>query len=481
MPKPKLATSVKVRWTRLGWQFAFIGVFAMIGGAVRAYNLPLVLAGLIVAAMILHWRWARQTIVGTAVRRRMPDEAFAGQPFVVRFMVTNRLRWLPLWLVRVDDSIRRIRVVDSEARRGIDWRMTSWRAKKPDDTDAVASCGVGVVTPGKTATATYECLISRRGRYDFGPVTLSTGAPIGLMTAQRRVAAEESFYVFPAFVPLNRHWRRQLQTRTGGNSTTARRSGVQDGEFFGIRSWQAGDSRRWIHWRTTARIGEPAVRQFEQLRRFEVCVLVDGYLPPGEDSAGGQSNRESLERVISVAASLVTQLVATPTNKIGLVLAGERAIALASGGGRDQTVAMLCQLAELEGCAEPDLAESLRQIYRIAGRPRDLVVLSPRTFDQVLGERVMGDRVMGNRVMGDRETSAAGDKPIGGDLASGGAEKRAELRSMMGGGSAWRWFSVADRSLDLLAAADDTVAPASQFVLPSSPAVPVAAGEPSRQ
>jgi hypothetical protein len=168
---------------------------------------------------------------------------------------------------------------------------------------------------------------------------------------------------------------------------------------------------------------------------------------------------------------LVTQLVATPTNKIGLVLAGERAVALASGGGRDQTVAMLCQLAELEGCAEPDLAESLRQIYRIAGRPRDLVVLSPRTFDQVLGDRVPGER----------ETTVGRGQPSDLDLAGGGAEKQAELRSMMGGGSAWRWFSVADRSLELLAAADDTVAAASPGAMSSSSAVPVAAGTSSRR
>jgi len=170
-------------------------------------------------------------------------------------------------------------------------------------------------------------------------------------------------------------------------------------------------------------------------------------------------------------------LVATPTNKIGLVLAGERSLALASGGGRDQTIAMLRQLAELEGCAEPDLAESLRQIYRVAGRPRDLVVLSPRTFAQVAGTGELGDR----------ERSVGHDQPK--VLRSdGGGDKRAELRSMMGGGSAWRWFSVADRSLDLLAAADGAVdqagrvaAPAGRVAAPSASAVTVAVGDSSRR
>lgn len=410
-------SAVRVRLSRLGWQFAFIGVFAMIGGAIRAYNLPLVLAGLIVATLILQWRWVRQTVGSVTLVRRLPGEAFAGQPFNVSFVCTNRSRWLSAWLIRIDDKIRRI---DIAARK-------DWLGRKQDviDAETGASCGIGVVPCLKSIEGSYSCVITRRGRYDFGPVKVSSGAPLGLLSAESTQNKREAFYVFPARLALTRHWRRNLQSRMGGNATTARRSGMSDGEFFGIRGWQEGDSRRWIHWRTTARIGEPAVRQFEQHRRFEICIFVDAYRTETpktrKPKAVSASDCEdaNLERVISVAATLATQLVATPSNRIAMVIAGSRVVTLSSGGGREQTVAMLSQLAEVVPSVKPDLVEAVKQIVRVAGRPRDLVVLSTRTAADAFEQE--------------------------------GAE---QLANYLGSGLTWRWFSTADASIDQIATAE---------------------------
>jgi len=407
---------VRVRLTRLGWQFAFIGVFAMIGGAIRAYNLPLVLAGLIVATLILQWRWARHTVASIALRRRLPSESFAGQPFDVTFICTNYSRWLPSWLIRIDDKIRRIDVAAKK----------DWFGRKQDVTDfeTDASCGIGVVPCLKSIAGSYTCVIAKRGRYDFGPLKVSSGAPLGLLLAESSQTKRESFYVFPSRVALTRHWRRNLQSRIGGNATTARRSGVTDGEFFGIRGWQEGDSRRWIHWRTTARIGEPAVRQFEQHRRFEICIFVDAYAAEPQKvtrkaKTAGQFNVEdvNLERVISVAATLATLLVATPSNRIAMVIAGNQTVTLSSGGGREQTVAMLIRLAELVPSSKPDLSEAAKQMVRVTGRPRDLVVLSTRGATEA--------------------------------LAQDGAD---QLAALLGGGLMCRWFSTHDGTIDQIAA-----------------------------
>ncbi len=397
---------IRLRPTRLGWQFGFIGIFAMLGGAIRSYNLPLVLAGLIVAALILQWRWGRQTILAVTLQRRLPDEAFAGQSFPVRFLVTNHSRWLPAWLLQIDDSIR--------AQEGSSLGEPRRIAKAMSSPLIHANCGLGVVPAASALTAQYDCAITRRGRYDFGPVKLATGSPLGLMIADRIDHDSDSLYVFPRLLALKRQWRQILQSRPGGNATNAMRSGMQEGEFFGIRSWQAGDSRRWIHWRTTARMGEPAVRQFEQQRRFEFCVLVDAYLPTigakgrGVAAGGNQTaDDDALEWVISTAATLVTTLIATPTNKIGLVLAGQQITALTSGGGREQTIAMMRHLAELVGSPKPDLCAAVRQMIRTSGRPQDLLILSPR------------------RVIDDAQ----------------------ELVSLIARRSAMRWCSVADGSI----------------------------------
>ncbi len=329
----------------------------MLGGAIRGFNLPLVLAGLIVGAMLMQWRVARRMVEEIDCHRRLPDEAFAGQPFSIRFLVANTARWMPAFLMRIDDAIV---------------------ASGPAAVAVSASCGVGRVLPKRTVMASYDCLVTKRGLYEIGPCVISTGMPLGLMLLSRSITDIQPLWVFPRVLRLRRDWRSRLQNRSGGMATTARRSGAADGNFFGLRTWQTGDSRRWIHWRTTARIGEPAVRQFEQQRRFDLCILVDAYEQPSSSTQPHQAASDAIEFVISAAASIVTQMVATPTNRIALAVAGKQTAVIASGGSREQVNAIMRLLAELETSAQPDIEGAVEQVLRSVGRPQDLLILSPR-------------------------------------------------------------------------------------------------------
>lgn len=197
-------------------------------------------------------------------------------------------------------------------------------------------------------------------------------------------------------------------------ATTARRTGASDGDFFGLRSWQAGDSRRWIHWRTTARIGEPAVRQFEQQRRFDVCVLVDVFCPIesvlSESTQASAAADDAVELAISAAATLIMQIVPTPTNRVALAVSGTKNSVIINGGNRQQLNAMLRILADVTPSTFPDLVDAVEQVFRTIGQPQDLVVISPRTVPS-------------------------------------SAER---LVKTLSGRCSLRWYSVADGSLDLL-------------------------------
>ena len=46
------------RLTRLGFHFLFLGSFAIFGGAVRGFNLLLVLAAVLIGALLIQWRWS---------------------------------------------------------------------------------------------------------------------------------------------------------------------------------------------------------------------------------------------------------------------------------------------------------------------------------------------------------------------------------------------------------------------------------------
>ena len=339
------------RLTRLGLHFLFIGAFAMLGGALRGFNLLLVLAGLLVAALIMQWRWSRRSIEAMSVQRRLPSEAFAGRAFRVRYLLQNRSRWMPAWMVRVEDKIC---AVDANL-------------------DALAICGAGVVPAGKTVITPCDCVVQRRGKYRFGPVRILTSFPFALFTSSETVDLTEEVHVFPRILSLQPRWRQKLRSRSGGVSTTALRSGPVEGDFFGLREWRTGDSPKWIHWRTTARINELAVRQFEQQRRFDTCILVDAYVADADPS-------DLVESAISLAATFLVNLVRAPSNRIVLAVAGRSSDTVIGGGSIPGKRRMLKVLAEVAPTDAPQLSEAVGKAMQMVGYTQQLVVISPRSM-----------------------------------------------------------------------------------------------------
>ncbi len=353
----------KHRLTRLGYHFLFVGSFAMLGGALRGFNLLLVLAGLIVGVLIMQWRWSRRSVESVSVQRRLPSEAFAGKSFRIRYLLHNHSRVMPVWMMRVEDRIRSIDRDDS----------------------AIAICAAGVIPAGQTVAPHCDCTVTRRGRYRVGPIAVLTTFPFSLFCSQQTSDDRDEFHVFPELLSLRKDWQRNLKTRSGGMSTTGRKSGPSEGDFFGLREWKTGDSPKWIHWRTTARMNEPAVRQFEQQRRFETCILVDGYLPSlgRRDSVSASEwdrATQGVELAISLAATFMIRLVGSPSNRIVIAVAGTHTESMMGSGSAAGRRRMLEMLADVQPTNQPDLYDAAEKTRRIVGSTQNLIVISSRTF-----------------------------------------------------------------------------------------------------
>ncbi len=133
---------------------------------------------------------------------------------------------------------------------------------------------------GQTATGNVSPGLSQRGHYRIGPTTISTGYPLNLGRSIRQFASRETIIVHPRLGVLTNRCHELFRVERQGLSRAIARAGVNEGEFFGLRQWHNGDSQRWIHWRTTARLGELSVRQFEQQQRMQAVVVLDLHSKP---------------------------------------------------------------------------------------------------------------------------------------------------------------------------------------------------------
>ena len=151
--------------------------------------------------------------------------------------------------------------------------------------------------PSKGSTVLhYETLCARRGWFEFPPVTLTTRAPFGLFSARRDVIVPTGVLVFPEYRELERF---TLLDQTPSTENTFAHVGV-GGEVVSVREYRPGDSRRHIHWRSTARAGRLIVKEFAQEAQPGLTIALDLRAA----SVIGSDENTTLELAIKIAATL---------------------------------------------------------------------------------------------------------------------------------------------------------------------------------
>lgn len=130
---------------------------------------------------------------------------------------------------------------------------------------------------------------------------LVTRSPFGLI--ERRVTTLEpaQLTVYPRVGQLSRRWQFLQRQASETHRGLRHDRSAQQQEYHGLRDYRPGDSPRWIHWRTSARLGQPMVKEFEQQNEQDLAILLDPWLPRTKVTP---EQRESLERVIQFAATI---------------------------------------------------------------------------------------------------------------------------------------------------------------------------------
>ncbi|GEA89269.1 DUF58 domain-containing protein [Cellulomonas cellasea] len=266
------------------------------------------------------WAAAVAAVVGLVLGRvlgwveaAVGGAALAGLVVVALLMTVGRERYA----VDLDLADRRVRVGERAVGR-LAVRNVARRRSLPARIELPVGAGAADLAlpslgPGAEHDDIFAIPTSRRAVVVVGPVRSVRGDPLGL--ARRRVRWTEpvELYVHPELVSLAGASAGLLRDLEGQSTRDLSDS---DLSFHALRDYVAGDDRRYIHWRTTARRGALMVKQFEDTRRTQTALALS-------TDPRDYADDDEFELAVSTVASLGVQ-----------TLREERDLAVLAGGGR---------------------------------------------------------------------------------------------------------------------------------------------------
>jgi uncharacterized protein (DUF58 family) len=277
-------------------------------------------------ALVLSVVWLRLSMRGLSFARSLPGgRAQVGERVEERLSLENH-SWVPkLWVQVADGSTLPGHHAGYVSSVGPHQRI-SWRAK--------TTC-------------------RRRGRFTLGPVTATTGDPLGLFRREIVLAPEQELLVLPPVLPLanfdlvpglmpgrGRGSQRSLQTTT--NVVT-------------VRNYVPGDPLTRIHWPSTARIGQFMVKEFDLDPTIDVVILLD----LDRDVQAGESDGSTEEYGVTIASSIAGYLLRQQELAVGLAVNGSGEGSLPLDRGERQLDRVLEMLAVVHPTRRSSLAEAL--------------------------------------------------------------------------------------------------------------------------
>lgn len=226
---------------------------------------------------------------------------------------------------------------------------------------------------------------ARYGGHVLGPVLVRVHDPLGLVSCETAIPIRLPLRAYPREEPLRRALAPfRTQVLTGNEVARTKAEGI---EFADLRIWSAGDARRRINWRASARRGDLWVNESHPERNTDVILFVDSF---AEARRGGVG---TLDLAVRATAALADAYVRR-RDRVGLISFGGILRWLVPGSGAVQLYKIVDALIDTQVLLSYYWKE-IDAIPRQTLPPNALVIglsplLDPRTVGALLDLRARG-------------------------------------------------------------------------------------------
>ena len=201
-------------------------------------------------------------------------------------------------------------------------------------------------------------LLARRGSYRIDPLDVRSGDPFGIFDAVASVGQGVSLIVYPRVEALP-HWRLPTALVEGSDARPVRTLQTTPLATT-VRPWAPGDGFNRIHWRTTARLGEIQVKEFDLEQTADAWI----FLAFESRVHAGEGDESTLEVAVRAAASIADRALGE-NRAVGLTTTGHRSGVLPADRGSRQRLKVMQLLAAVDADGTMLLSDSL-----VLGLPR---------------------------------------------------------------------------------------------------------------
>ncbi len=353
---------------------AFLFWVMLAAGALNDVSLTMAhqFFGILFCVLVGAVLWLRKPARCFTLKRVVPPNASAGDPFTYRISLHNqRGRWQRGLEFRegAPDPRPSLEQFVGLAEPGEDRRnwfdrryrayRWSWLARrnvhfhpKPIQLPDVA--------PGATLELAVELTPLRRGRLTLAGATVARTDPFGLLRRDAVVdGTADSIVVYPRRFRLPPFPLPGAGNRLHAGGVAMAGSVGESEEFVSVREYRPGDPLRRIHWAGWARTQRAVVKEYQEEYFVRHALLLD--------TCGGGPHSDAFEDAVSLAASFAFA-VDEHDSLLDLMFVGDRAYTFTAGRGLAHKEQMLQILAgvSLQPSRNFESLESL--VLRHAGR-----------------------------------------------------------------------------------------------------------------
>lgn len=228
---------------------------------------------MVIGSFMLGLWWNKRALSHVEITRKYETHAFLGDVIPVILVIKNNSILPILWI---------------EIHEGLSVDLRAGKVIKN-----VFSLGIR-----ETKEISYDLIPKKRGFYPLGPLQLSTGDPLGLLQPSQREYPSSPLTVFPKIENLAAFG---LPSRSPFGTIKHHNPIFEDpSRIMGKRTFQNGDSIRYIDWKSTAATGQLQVKLFEASIALEVVVVLDLH----QDSYSIKSAHKDTELAVTATASV---------------------------------------------------------------------------------------------------------------------------------------------------------------------------------